>query len=206
MKEQLNVDDSNILDLIVKQYLESHDFNGLPYYYIKKDLRDEICKLIDEDKVEIYSSSYEINPHIKRLKQYLDKEKQKQEVINNPENIVLYPTSSYLKTLNLVEEKPFTKMLMEGMPQLDLLYFRVEVLESYYQDPRYIVQSYDYRGNIYVKDEYWDELEGEYLKDFGLGYHKEKGNEDRVIGVFIGDLADLSLNAQLKWKINFIPN
>ncbi|WP_427339601.1 hypothetical protein [Caloranaerobacter sp. DY30410] len=206
MVKHIDTGENNVLNLVVKQYLESHDFNGLPYYYLEYDARDEICKLIDEDKVEIYSSKYEINPHIKRLKQYLGKDKQKEEVINNPQSIVLYPTENYLKTLNLIEERPFTKMLMEGRPQLEILYFKVEVLESYYQDPRYTVLSHDYRGKIYVNDDYRDELEGEYLKDFGLGYHKDKGNNDRVIGAFIGDLADLSLNAQLKWKIHYIPN
>lgn len=190
----------------MEQYFNSHDFNGLPYYHLDNVSKEEICSLIDKEKMEMYSSKYELNPHIKRLKQYLDKDNQKEEVMNNIESIVLYPTESYLKTLNIVEEKPYTKMLMEGKCQLEIVFFKVEILETYYQDPRYVIYSHDYRGNIIPKDEYWDELEGEYLKDFGIGYHKQLKNNDRVIGAFIGDLAELSLNAQLKWRIHYIQN
>ena len=163
-----------------------------------------ICQLIDEDKVEVLSSAFVLNPHIKTLRLNIDKEEQKKEVINKCDSVVLYPTEKYLKSLNINSEKPFTKMLLDGQEQLKILFFNIEILESYFQDPRYEVFWSDYRGSIVVADEFYDDnLEGEYIKDFGLGYHKEKLYEERVVGVFLGDLADLSLNAQLKWKINY---
>lgn len=194
-----------ILKIITDYYLNSGDFNGFPLYNFDKNYTDLICQLIDEDKVEVLSSAFVINPHIKALRLNIDKEDQKKEVINNGDSVVLYPTEKYLKELNINNEKPFTKMLLDGQEQLKILFFNIEILETYFQDPRYKVFWHDYRGSIVVSDEFYGEdLESEYIKDFGLGYHKEKLHEERVVGVFLGDLADLSLNAQLKWKINYL--
>ena len=196
-----------ILKIITDYYLNSGDFNGLPLYYFDKNYTDLICQLIDEGNVEVLSSAFVINPHIKAFRLNIDKEEQKKEVINNGDSVVLYPTEKYLKELNLNSEKPFTKMLLEGQGQLKIVFFKIEILETYFQDPRYKVFWYDYRGSIVVSDEFYDEnLESEYIKDFGLGYHKEKLYEERVVGVFLGDLAELSLNAQLKWKANYLEN
>ena len=196
-----------ILKIITDYYLNSGDFNGFPLYYFDKNYTDLICQLIDEGKVEVLSSAFVINPHIKAFRLNIDKEEQKKEVINNGDSVVLYPTEKYLKELNLNSEKPFTKMLLEGQGQLKIVFFKIEILETYFQDPRYKVFWHDYRGSIVVSDEFYDEnLESEYIKDFGLGYHKEKLYEERVVGVFLGDLAELSLNAQLKWKANYLEN
>lgn len=196
-----------ILKQITDYYLNSRDFNGFPLYNFDKNYTDLICQLIDEDKVEVLSSAFVLNPHIKTLRLNIDKEEQKKEVINKCDSVVLYPTEKYLKSLNINSEKPFTKMLLDGQEQLKILFFNIEILESYFQDPRYEVFWSDYRGSIVVADEFYDDnLEGEYIKDFGLGYHKEKLYEERVVGVFLGDLADLSLNAQLKWKINYLDH
>lgn len=196
-----------ILKIITDYYLNSGDFNGFPLYNFDKNYTDLICQLIDEDKVEVLSSAFVINPHIKALKLNIDKEDQKREVINNGDSVVLYPTEKYLKELNINSEKPFTKMLLDGQEQLKILFFDIEILETYFQDPRYKVFWHDYRGSIVVSDEFYGEdLESEYIKDFGLGYHKEKLYEERVVGVFLGDLAELSLNAQLKWKVNYLEN
>ncbi len=196
---------NKILKQITDYYLNSRDFNGFPLYNFDKKHTDLICQLIDEDKLEVLSSAFVVNPHIKALKLNIDKEEQKKEVINNGNSVVLYPTEKYLKELNINTEKPFTKMLLDGKAQLKILFFNVEILETYFQDPRYKLFWSDYRGSIVISDEFYDEnLESEYIKDFGLGYHKEKLYEERVVGVFLGDLADLSLNAQLKWKINYL--
>lgn len=192
-----------ILKQITDYYLNSRDFNGFPLYNFDKNYTDLIYQLIDEDKVEVLSSAFVLNPHIKTLRLNIDKEEQKKEVINKDGSVVLYPTEKYLKSLNINSEKPFTKRLLDGEEQLNILFFNIEILESYFQDPRYKVFWYEYGGSIEISDEFYDEsLESEYIKNFGLGYHKEKLYEERVVGVFLGDLADLSLNAQLKWKID----
>jgi hypothetical protein len=193
-----------IIEKVKDYYLNSGDFNGLPLSMFEGDFHEEVCSLIEEKIIEIYSSRYELNPHIKRLPQKLSANQQKEEVLKNCNQVVLYPTQEYMKGINVYEERPFTKMLSDGRAQLEIVYFKPEVLEMYYQDPRYLIMSHDYRGNIVARDDFFEELEHEYLKDFGIAYHKELGNEDRVIGVFIGDLSELSLKAQLKWKIHFL--
>lgn len=195
-----------ILKQITDYYLNSGDFNGTPYYHFDCDVKSDICELIDDGKAEIISARFEINPHIKRLKERLTKEEQKKEIVEHSRNTVIYPTAKHLKALKISEEKPFTKMLTEGKAQLEIVFFNIEVLEMYYQNPKYIISSSDYRGYIVTSDEFCDELDSEYLKDFGLGYRKALGNSERVIGAFIGDLAELSLNAQLKWKIYLLDN
>lgn len=194
-----------ILTEITNYYLQSRDFNCLPLGQLDNDQEDLICELIDEGKIEVLSSNFVLNPHIKALKLDIDKEEQKRAVKDRAGSVVLYPTEKHLKSMNLFTEKPFTKMLMEGKEQLDILFFDIEILESYFQNPKYIVFSSDYRGSIVTSDDFVNEdLEGEYIKDFGIGYHKKKGNHERVVGVFLRDLAELSLNAQLKWKINYL--
>lgn len=195
-----------VLKQITDYYLNSGDFNGIPYNRFDYDAKSDICELIDDDKVEIISARYEINPHIKRLKQKLTKEKQKREIVKYSSYTVIYPSPIYLKCLNISEDKPFTNLLVKGRAQFEIVFFNIEVLEMYYQNPKYIIGSSDYRGYIVTSDEYYDELNSEYLKDFGLGYHKVLGNSERVIGAFIGDLAELTLNAQLKWKIYLLDN
>lgn len=170
---------------ITNYYLQSRDFNGLPLGQLDNDQEDLICELIDEGKIEVLSSNFVLNPHIKALKLDIDKEEQKRAVKDRLGSVVLYPTEKHLKSMNLFTEKPFTKMLMEGKEQLDILFFDIEILESYFQNPKYIVFSSDYRGSIVTSDDFVNEdLEGEYIKDFGIGYHKKKGNHERVVGVF----------------------
>lgn len=201
-----NLEKKDIIEKVKDYYLNSGDFNGLPLNWIESNSYDKICCLIDEKIIEIYSSRYELNPHIKRLPQKLSIDQQKEEVLENSNQVVLYPTQEYMSEINVSEERPFTKMLVDGKAQLEIVYFQPEVLEMYYQDPRYLIMSHEYRGNIVARDNFFEELEHEYLKDFGIAYHKELGNEDRVIGVFIGDLSELSFKAQLKWKIHYIDD
>lgn len=135
-----------ILTEITNYYLQSRDFNGSPLRQLENDQEDLICELIDEGKIEVLSSNFVLNPHIKALKLDIDKEEQKRAVKDRAGSVVLYPTEKHLKSMNLFTEKPFTKMLMEGKEQLDILFFDIEILESYFQNPKYIVFSFDYRA------------------------------------------------------------
>lgn len=166
---------NHILNQITNYYLNSGEFNGLPLAALDITHLDLICQLIDEDKIEVLSENFVINPYIKAMKLNIDKEIQKKEVTDNLKTVVLYPTEQYLKSLNIQSEKPFTKMLIDGQEKLKILYFNIEILETYFQDPRYKVFWSDYRGRILVLSEYLnDNLVSEYIKDFGIGYHKIK--------------------------------
>lgn len=197
----------DILKQVTDYYLQSQDFNGLPIYKIDNLNIDNVLALIDEEKIDVLSEKFVINPHIKALKLSVPKEEQKREVKRKGAHVVLYPTEKYLKSLNLNDEKPFSKMLIEGKSQLNIIYFDIEILEMYFQNPKYYIYATDYRGSIYVSDDHYDEdNESEYIKDFGLGYRKGSGREDRCVGVFLGDLGKLSLNAQLQWKIKMLKD
>ncbi len=112
--------------------------------------------------------------------------------------ISLFPTSIQIK--EVIKDKvkyhelpPFEKMMLDGMPRLNFLYFRIDVLNRFLYDPRYIVSHLDYTGSIYyLPEEDSVDLDENnlYLKHFGIAYNK-KTNEN-VITVFPCDLAKLS--------------
>lgn len=90
-----------ILTEITNYYLQSRDFNGLPLGQLDNDQEDLICELIDEGKIEVLSSNFVLNPHIKALKLDIDKEEQKRAVKDRAGSVVLYPTEKHLKSMNL---------------------------------------------------------------------------------------------------------
>lgn len=196
-----------IIDEITDYYLNSRDFNGIPLNRISNKNIELIEELINEEKIEIISSKFVINPHIRMYNLKVSIEDQKEALSEDIDNCVLYPTKKYLETLNLTDSKPFTELLMNGRNQLDIIFFKLDILESYFQDPRYHIFFGDYRGTIVTRDKHingdYDDIE--YIKDFGIAYHKNK-KVKRCVGVFIGDLADLSLYDQMKWKKYMLSN
>lgn len=94
-----------------------------------------------------------------------------------------------------------------------LVYFDINVLERYFNNPKYNVFYSGYRGKISIKDEYYVELEGnEYVKNFGLAYDKKDSNK-RSIVAFASELSKLSDKSQAHWysyiyknSDNYYPN
>jgi hypothetical protein len=198
---------SQVLKKVTNYYLNSRDFNGLPLSALNDNEKLLILQLIDDRKVEVLSDKFVINPHIRAFSLNIPKDQQKQEVIKAGSYVVIYPSESHLKSLNLIDEKPFTQMIINGDPKLKIMYFNIEILEMYFQNPKFKIFSHDYRGSIIISDDFHDEADdAEYIKDFGIGYHKEKGNTERVVCAFLDDLSKLSYKAQLKWKIHLIDN
>lgn len=122
------------------------------------------------------------------------------------ESICAYPTTAVLQAVvDLTEynDRPFAKRLALGEPQLlPPLYFDLTVLETYYNDPRYHFEFYDYGGSIGISSEHYEsedtaEKDKVVLQRFGLGYD-EKGN--RVAVGFLRDLSRLSPEHQLVWS------
>lgn len=126
--------------------------------------------------------------------------------------ISLFPSPNIIKRYIKNKPKyyklpPFNKMLLEGMPHLHFLYFRIDVLNRFLYDPRYIVYNMDYTGSIFYKV---DNCENEkdknniYLSHFGLAYNR-KTNEN-VITIFPHDLAKLSLKHQYHFYSHLLDN
>jgi len=90
---------------------------------------------------------------------------------------------------------------------LKLVYFDIQVLDRYFEDPKYLVFYSDYRGSIVLDDSYQPEdlEEIEYLKDFGLAYKKDN-KYDRAVVCFAGDLASLPSKMQSHFHSFLLDN
>lgn len=190
-----------VLNEITKHYLESHDFNGLPVYCMKYYDYNILCELIDEGLVEVLSELEVINPHIKSFEYNIPEEQQKENISKKTNYSVLYPTRKALESIELNHTKPYSVLMQKGENHFKIIYFNIEILERYVNNPIFVIMDNGYRGNIYVKDEYLDDnnVEDEYIKDYGMAYIDSKHIE-RAVGVFVCDLAKLSSQKQMLWK------
>ena len=70
------------------------------------------------------------------------------------------------------EKGYFEKIFSKEKDYLHPVYFDIQVLERYFEDPKYLIFYHDYRGSIVIDDNYAEEDAEriEYLKDFGLAY------------------------------------
>lgn len=197
---EVTMNRQEILDKITNYYLTSGDFNGIANKNIGYNSLHDLEELILEDKIFVLSQRDDINIFIHRFDKIPSKEKQLN-ALQNESLVALYPTKEHLATVNIVEEKPFTKMLAQGVEQLRILYFNVDILQMYYDNPLYRILDFGYRGRIDVVDPDADELHSEYIEDFGVAYpSKNPIDSDRAIGVFLRDLSKLNYEAQCKWR------
>ena len=102
-----------------------------------------------------------------------------------------------------------TKMLLHVEPQLKILYFNIEIVERYFNNPKYYIRDYGYRGRISIRDEFYKEedvIDSEYINDYGMAYRKNAASKERYVGVFLRDLSKLNLEAQYRWRSFLLPN
>lgn len=201
-----------ILKEITDFYLQSADFNGIALSTLLErvelswpQLQRHLTKLIQGGKISLAFASVHPNPHIKAFPdlptgQQADKLREE-----NPERICAYPSAAVLRDVVDVgqyNDRPFTKRLALGEPQLLPVYFDLAVLERYYADPRYHFGFHDYDGSISISDEHCEsedtaEKDKVVLQSFGLGYGS---NGDRVTVVFLRYLSRLSPEHQMVWN------
>ena len=209
-------------------FLESSDFNGIPLRKISKELNIDyedsinlIKELVNEDVISIQSST---NPHIIYSRHYpvesqihILEEAKKTKVTtrkfgkvnlvteDSEYPICLYPSKKYLhikRDLTEFNNAIYSKELALGQPHLKPIFFEIEVLDRYFNDPRFdfkftdysgqISCKYDEKGNVIVREE--DNI---FLKTFGLGFD-ESGN--RLAVVYLRYLKDLTNEHQVFWK------
>jgi hypothetical protein len=197
----------NVLDEIIKHYIKSHDFNGLPVYNMKNYDYNILCELIDEGLIEVLSEKEVINPHIKGFDFDIPVDRQKNNISMRTNYSVLYPTRKALESVHLDYTKPYSVLMQKGEKHFKIIYFNIEILERYVNNPKFLIFDNGYRGNIYVKDKYIEDqtIEDEYIKDYGMAYIDGKHLE-RAVGVFVCDLAKLSSQKQMLWKGFELPN
>lgn len=218
-----------ILASVYNFFISSHDFNGMPLRDISKKFEIDYVESIELVKDLVRNGSISIqsstNPHIIHTRHYaidgqlkvLDMAKDnKEEVLFSAGDITftsettdypicLYPSPDYLKNNRDVSElieKPYTKMLALGEPQLEFHFFEIDVLERYYNDPRYRFEFDDYSGLITIETDdegkpLLEEKDQTFLQTFGLGFDE---NENRVAVVFTRYLSDFPSGHQLYWQ------
>jgi hypothetical protein len=144
-----------------------------------------------------------VNPHIKRLP--APPIPRQLSYFASAGVVCLYPSTKYMvKTLpgNVYRQRPFTRLLALGHPQLEPIFFQLSALERYQSDPRYIFRFDGLDGHISVKEKPYRSKEmGDadkvMLETFGLGT-SSKGQ--RVITSYLRYLSALSPRHQQHWQ------
>ncbi len=217
-----------VLIAVYDFFVSSHDFNGMLLRNVSEQFDIDYIKsieivkdLVKENLISIQSST---NPYIIGYQHFsienqlkvLDMAKEiKEEVLfigtfkivseNTEYPICLYPSQEYLKKnrdVSNLDGKPYTLMLALGEPQLRFHFFEIDVLERYYNDPRYIFSFQDYSGLISCETDeegksILEKKDQIFLKTFGLGFDE---NDNRVAVTFTRYLNDLPSSHQLYWK------
>lgn len=219
---------NKITNKIFDFFVNSNDFNGIPLRQISvefgidyKASLDLIKELVIENKITIQSST---NPHIIGFQKYpidiqikiLDDAKNTKvtkqkmgEITFASENtdfpICLYPTKQLLESkrdLTKIRDFPYTLELSLSEPQLKPIYFEIEALDRYFNDPRYDFKFEDYSGRISYKYDENDnpivrEVDKIFIKTFGLGFDSK---DNRVAVVYLRYLNGLTKEHQIFWK------
>ena len=189
-----------LLEHIVSFYLASGDFNGIPLYRLQNYSPEDMVALINEGLVETISESEAINPHIKGFDFALTTKQHIANAAGDNGQVCFYPTEKALKNAPVDYSKPYTALLQKGRAQFDIIFFDIEVLERYINNPKYSISDYGYKGSIYLQDTCGeDRSHGEYVKEYGMAY-KRCGKITRAVAVFIRDLSRLSPRTQMLWK------
>ena len=194
-------DRDSLINEIVNYYLTSRDYNGFPVYSMNNCDTELICNLIDDDLIEVLSSDDVLNPHIKAFNVRMDKQLQKDRIHSHPDSCVLYPTLLALNTVDFDHSMPYSSLMRKGTEQFEIVYFNIEILERYANNPMFFIADAGYRGTICPEDQYCehDDIDYEYIRDYGMAYIDGEKLR-RAIGVFVCDLAKLSPQKQLLWK------
>lgn len=197
---------SELLARIVSFYLGSDDFNGISLQALVKDGNAQtlaaLKALVARGDVEALSEEA-VNPHIKRLP--APPIPKQLSYFANDVMVCFYPSIKYMvKVLpgNLYRQRPFTRLLALGHPQLEPIFFQLGVLERYQSDPRYVFRFDGLDGHISVKEKPYrsrdmGDADKVMLETFGLGT-SSKGQ--RVITSYPRYLSALSPRHQQHWQ------
>lgn len=200
------------LEAITEQFVRSRDFNGILASRLAEqvglshpNLIAVLERLLTSEEIAIAFYRFQDNPHILRL---LPPDIQRQrELLRSepPSQFCVYPTAKVLahrQDLAAFADKPFTKRLALGEPQLTPVFFELSALEPYYRDPRYLFHYGDMGGRISIRDEASRSSDVHnrdkiFLETFGIAYD---GRRNRVVVVYLRYLADLSPEHQQIWN------
>ncbi len=208
----LTPDEQLIIGALTDFYLGSHRFNGIPSRDLPTipglaaDPLVTVRALVADGLVEVVR---DVNPHIKRFRPK-DVDQQLRFLRDAPDSICLYPSPGYLETTVPVDyerERPFTRRLCLGTPQIEPVFFELHVLERYHADPRYVFKFHDYAGSISISDDHYEaetthERDKVLLQTFGMARNE---HSTRGVAVFTYYLSRLTPEHQQHWLGHIHP-
>lgn len=214
-----------ILEQIASHYLSSGDFNGTLITDLGDDpeaVRVALRQLLVDNKIDLNFGDQHENIYILALEpepRNLQIEKLDRLVFEPPKykdygplrmqinsiNCCAYPSTAHLKKVvqqKQYKDRPYTRLLALGEPQLKSVFFELHVLEKYFRDPRYHCYFGDRDGSISISDTHYlstgmPEKDKVLLQSFGIGYDEQRS---RVVVAFLRDLSNLSREHQQIWK------
>lgn len=198
---------------IVERYLRSGDFNGL-FIESGDPRRTAAEELVRAGLIEVIGEEDFPNPHIRPWANRRTVDEQIASLAAAVEGttygVCLYPLNAALADLDAVRQladRPYKQRLAAGAGQLDVAFFRMDVLESYRNDPRFTFEFHDFGAHASVTDEiYEDESEPHADKvsiRLGFAYRNPLSDDEpiaRLVAAFFRDLARLSPEHQRRWE------
>jgi hypothetical protein len=189
-------------------FIASTDFNGISL--------SELCRISTLPEADLKSMLKELvvggtcslqwsgNPHIIRIAHRSVEEQLGFLAEQSIQFGCAYPTRERIKTIRDPSPfvgRPYARRLAFAEPQLELAYFEMDVLERYFNDPRYSCRMDDYQGRISITGQDSSprlaEKDEVILQSFGIGYAKDKR---RVICVVLRYMNDLTPEHQEYWR------
>jgi hypothetical protein len=207
---------SRVLDLVTTSYQASRDFNGIRYTDVQVGLRladgamlRAVRALVRRDAAAAIFGDIHPNAYIRALTDEPIAEQLAK--LTSGCDPCLYPSEATLAHVvpsDLHVDRPFTRRLALGEPQLAFAAFDLAVLETYRNDPRYVFRAGDAGGMISISDEHYQSPEMPardqvLLQSFGFCYGP---NKERAVGVFLRYLSGLSPEHQQIWHARILPD
>jgi hypothetical protein len=208
----MTVDPKEILQDVLRFYLDSGDFNGCPVATLTSpdrppiDLRSAIETLVRARRVDVLTPNNCENTHIKRFPPPpIEKQIKDFGSTTDSYHVCLYPHPDVLKEHvdhARFDGRPFELELALGAEQLAYRAFDLTVLEFYRSDPRYHYSCDEIHGSISIGNDYYrspnvPERDQVLLETFGFAYNE---NLDRAVTTFVRYLAKLTAEHQQIWK------
>jgi hypothetical protein len=206
--------ETEVLERIRDFFVHSSDFNGIPIKNLKSNvalssdqLRSVLESLINQGRITLSFASVSVNPHVKRTADMRPSEQLEHlaGALRGVDQCCAYPSASVIREatdLSQYDERPFGRRLALAEPHLTPVFFSLDVLKRYFDDPRYQFTFHDYEGSVSVVPAHYDssemrERDKVFLASFGIGYDTPRR---RVVAVFLRYLSDLTPEHQQSWR------